>query len=142
MAQTDGWLEAGSGSGDMWDESNGPIQGVYIKKRTNVGPNESNVYTLRTENGEVGVWGSTVINTKFDEIPIGSMVRVEFIGKVSGKRGGSQYKDYQIKYKPDPDAVPLPLSGEVVDEDEDPKDDVVIQDLDNTSSINLDDIPF
>jgi hypothetical protein len=127
MPETDDWIVAGSGSGTMWDESTGPVTGTYVKKRSDVGPNGSMVYTLRYDTGEeVGVWGSSVIDTKFKEIPIGSLVQVMFLGKATGKRG-TQYKDYEVKYKPPQD----PRTGE----------EVAIKDLDATE-VNLDDIPF
>lgn len=123
----DEWITAGSGSGNMWDESTGPVTGTYVKKRSDVGPNSSMVYTLRFENGEeVGVWGSSVIDTKFKEIPVGSLVKVEFLGKVSGKRG-TQYKDYDVKYKPPQN----PITGE----------EIAITELD-APEVSLDDIPF
>ncbi len=93
------WVDTSMSTGNVWDEK-APIQGVLLNRRDNVGPNNSTMYTLKTDQGEVGVWGSTVINTKFSQIPIGSLVRVELLGKAEGK-GGRQYKDYKIQYKPD-----------------------------------------
>lgn len=146
MATNDEWITAGSGSGEMWDEATGPLVGKYIKKRSDVGPNNSMVYTLRKDDGsEVGIWGSIVIDTKFKEIDVGSLVRIEFVGKVSSKTAGrSPYKDYEIKYKPDPNAPAPAPADEMPPEDlSQPKsDDVVIQDLDANQNINLDDIPF
>lgn len=94
----DGWTEAGSSNTPTWDEQT-PIQGKFIKTKSGVGPNKSMLYTLLTKDGEVGIWGSTVLDTKFSEIPHGSEVRVEFLGKATGKNGRSQYKDYKVLYK-------------------------------------------
>lgn len=133
-----GAIKAGGGNGNMWDESTGPVIGKYVKKRSDVGPNGSMVYTLLPEGGEeIGVWGSTVIDGRFKEIPIGSQVGIEYIGKVKSKNGPGQYKDYDIQY--------IPPAGWVQPEEEpEPpqSDDVVVADLDANENINLDDIPF
>jgi hypothetical protein len=139
-----GAIKAGSGSGNMWDENSGPVIGRYIKKRSDVGPNSSMVYTLQPDHGEeVGVWGSTVIDSKFKEIPVGSMVGIEYIGKVSAKRGGSSYKDYDIEYVlPDGGQQPVEAPTERGYADQPEGNDVVIKDLDKNSNIDLDSIPF
>lgn len=94
---TDDWTEIGGGDAnqDMWDRE-GTVQGKFTNKQTEVGPNKSNVYTLTQEDGStIGLWGSTVLDTKFDQIPLGSMVKIESLGKVKGK-GGSSYYDYKV----------------------------------------------
>jgi hypothetical protein len=74
------------------------IEGVYISKKENVGVNNSNVYVLRTEEGElVGVWGSTVLDAKFEKIALDTQVAIEFIGSKMNKSGkGKPYKDFFV----------------------------------------------
>lgn len=103
MSQNDNWddaVEANAQSNETWDStSSTPIVGKYIGMKTNVGPNASNIYNIVNEaDGEIwGVWGSAVIDSKFEEIPVNSRVRIEYLGKKPGKRG--EFKDYSIKYK-------------------------------------------
>lgn len=103
MSQNDNWddaVEANAQSNETWDStSSTPIVGKYIGMKTNVGPNASNIYNIvNEEDGEIwGVWGSAVIDSKFEEIPVNSRVRIEYLGKKPGKRG--EFKDYSIKYK-------------------------------------------
>jgi spore coat protein U-like protein len=85
-------------SGDTWDQAK-PIQGVYKRQLTNVGPNNSAQYVIDTTDGEVAVWGSTVLDNKFESVPVGSEVRVEYLGMAKGKTG-KEYKDYKVQYKP------------------------------------------
>lgn len=133
-----GGIKAGGGNGNMWDESTGPLIGRYIKRRSSVGPNNSNVYTLKPDGGEeIGVWGSTVIDGRFSEIPVGSLVGIEYVGKVKSQSGRSEYKDYDIEYVP-----PEGWYGVNEGLNEPKSDDVVIKDLDPNKNINLDDIPF
>lgn len=98
MGKWDEAIEAGSG--DMWDQT-GVIEGVYIARRENVGPNNSNVYLIRTEEGDKGVWGSTVLDGKFDDIPLNCEVQVEFTG-MSEKAGkfGKHYKEFRVRFIP------------------------------------------
>lgn len=95
-----------AGSGDMWDQE-GIIEGIYVAMRTDVGPNDSNVYLIKTtdeatgEIATVGVWGSTVLDGKFNDIPLNSEVQIEFTG-MSEKKGkfGKYYKEYRVRYIP------------------------------------------
>jgi hypothetical protein len=93
--QDDSWIEVGGGdNNDTWDRT-GTIVGQYVKKQVDVGPNKSNLYTLKTDDGELGVWGSAVLDTKFENISVGSMVKIESLGKTKGQRG-SEYYDYRV----------------------------------------------
>lgn len=91
------WIEV-SESGDAWNQKE-PIEGVFSSTKHDVGPNKSNMYMLQTKDGTTGVWGSTVLDSKFEQIPVGSEVRVSFIGLATGK-SGKEYKDYKVQYKP------------------------------------------
>jgi len=114
MSNSDEWgnaTEANAQSNETWDStSTTPLIGKYIGMKTNVGPNQSNLYNIQNEeDGEIwGVWGSAVIDSKFAEIPLHSRVRIEYLGKKDGKRG--QFKDYSVKYKA-PEAAANPANS-------------------------------
>ena len=102
---SDNWTEAGSASDETWkpETAGDEVTGKLVKKRDNVGANSSNMYYLEQEadNGDtltISVWGSTVLDTKFEEIPMNSMVKIEFLGSVKGK-GPKPYKDFKVLYK-------------------------------------------
>ena len=87
---------AGS-AGSTWDKE-GELNGIYVEKKTNVGAHMSNVYIINTEGDTmVQVWGSTVLDNKFQEIPIGSEVWVECLGETTSKKG-TKYVDYNVEY--------------------------------------------
>ena len=72
------------------------IEGRYILKKENIGAHKSKVYVLETSDGKkIGVWGSTVLDSKFEQIAIGKMVAVEYVGEKTGKTG-STYKDFKV----------------------------------------------
>lgn len=83
---------------ESWSpEEEKEIVGVLVNKEENVGPNESMMYTLETEAGEhVGVWGSTVLNNRMGQIPIGTEVKIVYKGKTTSKKTERQYKDYEV----------------------------------------------
>ena len=108
------WQEVGGGESEMWNRE-GSIEGVYTNSRSNVGPNDSMVYTLKTKDGDVGVWGSTVLDSKFEQIAKGSEVRITSLGKAKSQRG-IEYYDYKVEVKPNEDVekVTSVLGGEVI----------------------------
>lgn len=109
---TDDWTEAGN-AGESWKPENegDTITGTLKQTKENVGINNSNVYVVQVEGEEdpTSVWGSTVLDTKFQEIPLGSMVKITFLGHVKGK-GPKPYKDFKVQYKPNPVADTFPGS--------------------------------
>lgn len=94
------WQEANANNDDMWDLKD-PLEGRYVSKKVGVGANSSMVYTIALPTHNVGVWGSTVLDSKFQEVPIGSEVRVEFLGMNKGK-SGKEYKDFKLLFRPAP----------------------------------------
>lgn len=97
----EGWIDASDNAGTAWDQKK-PIMGTLKAKREKVGPNGSNMYMLEVEGEEglIGVWGSTVLDTKFEQIPVGSMVKVEFVGMTKSEKTGREFKNYKVMYKP------------------------------------------
>lgn len=71
------------------------ISGRYIEKLENIGPNKSNVYVIESNGQRIGLWGSTVIDSKFERITIGKVVAVAYAGIGKSKMGKS-YKDFKI----------------------------------------------
>lgn len=101
---TNDWQEAGSNTESWKPENEGDsIQGLLVAVKDNVGINNSKVYMIEQEGAEeaTSVWGSTVLDTKFQEITIGSEVRIEYLGEQKGK-GPKPYKNYKVLYKPAP----------------------------------------
>lgn len=125
------WKEIKPNMSEAWNgkalDPNSSIDGEYVQKKTEVGPNKSNMYTLRQENGEaIDVWGSTVIDSRFAMVKEGSYVKITFLGEKQGKRGA--YKDYALFVREnastgqteakDSDAMPtLDLEDEIKPED-------------------------
>lgn len=106
----DKWSEVSIESSETWDKKE-PVQGLLVDKKTNVGDNASNLYVIETADGNIGVWGSAVLDTKFSNIKVGTEVKVEFVGKVTNPKTKREYNDYKVYSRE------LPLT-EVVSSDE------------------------
>lgn len=97
---TNSWVEVNSATDSVWSREK-PIEGVYIEKKEGVGRNDSIMYHIKTDKEVVGVWGSTVLDTKFSSIPLNSEVRIEPKGEQVGK-SGTKYLDFSVFYRPAP----------------------------------------
>ena len=76
------------------------LEGVLVGKAENVGPNNSFLFTIEKKGGKkVSVWGSAVLN-KINTLPIGCLIRIEYLGKEKGKRG-TEFKNYKIQVDED-----------------------------------------
>jgi len=88
-------FESTKGSGNVWnptqDAEGNPkfvgtekdiLDGYYIHKKEGVGQNNSNVYTLETEEGVKNeVWGTKLLNDEFEKIRLGKYCRIQWHGK-------------------------------------------------------------
>ncbi len=98
------WQEIGGDSGDMWNRE-GSIEGILVSRQSNVGPNDSMKYNLKTAKGEMGVWGSTVLDSKLEQVTNGSEIRITYLGKASSKGGRGEYHDFKVEVKPAEDTI-------------------------------------
>lgn len=84
---------------EVWDRK-ASIEGLLVDIKSDIGPNESFLYVLKTKEGKVSLWGSTVLDTKFEGIANGSQVRIEPQGKVTSEKSGRTYQDFKVFVKP------------------------------------------
>ncbi len=75
------------------------IQGIYIDREEDVGQFKSNLYNVKTKDGEVKFWGSTVLDSLMEKVPLSSEVKITFQGKKPSKTGKKAWKDYNVMYK-------------------------------------------
>lgn len=96
-ADDDDWIEVQAKNDEIWDRKDTLI-GKYISLQTDVPPHKSKLYTLKTPEGNVGVWGSTVLDSRFENVPIGSVVKIEPRGEAISK-AGKAYQDFGMYHK-------------------------------------------
>ena len=72
------------------------ISGKYIRKEEDVGVYHSNKYTLENENGEIDVFGSTVLDSKFNDVPLGYEVKIIYQGEKPSTPPKKPFKLFQV----------------------------------------------
>jgi len=72
--------------------------GTYVSAETNVGPNKSNLYTFKREDGElISVWGNTILDSRFKNLEEGDKVKIVYEGqKPSQKRPGKFFHSFEV----------------------------------------------
>lgn len=108
-ANDEGWETIVEPYGATWDfDTHSVLIGRYLSTRTveqddlnNPGEKrDANVYEIETaDDGEkVSVWGTYSIDQAFEDIEIGKLVRIEFVGKVN-LDGGRSVRQFKIQTK-------------------------------------------
>jgi hypothetical protein len=72
------------------------ITGVLLKKESNVGANDSNMYTFEVDNKPIAVWGSMVLDTRMVGVQEGEMVKIVFKGLGESSPGKNAPKIFQV----------------------------------------------
>lgn len=75
------------------------LQGKYIDLEENVGRFKSNLYTIKTAQGEIKIWGSKVLDELMKKVDLGLEVRITYNGKQPSKTGKNPWKDFKVEYK-------------------------------------------
>lgn len=81
-----------------WDFKEEPeFIGCFLGVETEVGPNKSNLYSFKKEDGEImAVWGNTILDMRFKNLELGDKVKVIFKGKVKSPKTGREYNDFEV----------------------------------------------
>lgn len=110
MKMSDDWIDVEDENENMESDFEGSIWkpemvdealiGRYVEMEENVGTkNDSTLYHIRKEDGELfKVWGSKLLDGKFDKIPLKSLVKIVYLGKKQSKNG-FMYKVFKVQYK-------------------------------------------
>ena len=77
------------------------VEGLYVAKE--IGKENGNgIYNLQDEAGKVQVvFGTTIIDSKMEIVPVGTYVRIEWIGEEPSNKG-NPLRLFEVKYKPAP----------------------------------------
>ena len=79
----------------FWEDKE--IVGTYVLMEENVGPNRSTLYSLKKDDGSlIGVWGNTLLDSRFKNIQIGDEVRIVYLGKDTSEKTGREFNNYDV----------------------------------------------
>jgi hypothetical protein len=92
------WEEVKDSEDEIWrpEAIGDEISGKYIRREDDVGMYHSTKYTLETERGEVDVFGSTVLDNKFKDIPLGYEVKIVYQGEKPSNPPKKPFKLFQV----------------------------------------------
>jgi hypothetical protein len=101
--KTSVWEEIKDPEDEIWrPEAIGEeISGKYIRREDDVGMYHSTKYTLDTKNGERGVFGSTVLDNKFKDVPLGCEVKIVYQGEKPSTPPKKPFKLFQVFIRKD-----------------------------------------
>jgi len=81
----------------VWPSEPGVLNGVYESKKDDVGPNHSTIYNVRGDDGLLyGIWSTSILNEKFANIPLGTLVNCQYLGLKTSKKSGKNYHSFLI----------------------------------------------
>ena len=108
MNQQDEWQEAKGNSVEtdvIADWSKAPegheLIGYFIDKATGLGENGSTLFVIETAEGKkVGVWGSTVLDERMNQVPVNAKTKITYLGKKNSQKGGRSYHTFEVKFNP------------------------------------------
>jgi len=102
------WQKIEQESGETWDFENSPeLQGVLVRKEEHVGPNDSKMYRIQIESDtegtkEIGVWGNTVLDGRFQKVEVGEEVKLVYLGKEKSPKTNREYHAFDVYHRPSP----------------------------------------
>lgn len=80
------------------------VGGYYTGKKEGVGQNNSTVYeiTMKDSGEKYSIWGSGVLDGKFEEIPLNCEIRITCLGTQQPKTaGGRAYLGFKVEFDKD-----------------------------------------
>ena len=97
----DEWTEIKPTTGEnsvMWNyEEDKQIEGVYQGVKTNIGQNLSNIYSIKTNKGEVlSFWGTALLNDRLSGVVVGDKLKLIYLGKTKSEKTGRSYHNFQV----------------------------------------------
>lgn len=76
------------------------LVGFYKGVEVDIGPNESNLYTFKQENGElIKVWGSSILDTRFKNLEVNEEVKIVYLGTVKSEKSKRNYHNYEVYHR-------------------------------------------
>jgi hypothetical protein len=68
---------------------------VLVAKRK--GEFENQIYDLEYKDRKFTVFGGTVLDRKMEQVGIGTIVRITYLGEKTGEKSKRKYKDYKVE---------------------------------------------
>jgi hypothetical protein len=74
------------------------IEGVLVRKQSNIGENNSMLYSIDTKDGIKNVWGATILDLRMNLVAVESKIRITFLGlSKEVKKGKNPAKIFKVE---------------------------------------------
>jgi len=81
-----------------YEKDGDAIEGILVKVESDVGINNSALYSLETAPGVfISVWGSTILNQRMSLVKIGQKIKITYKGLSEGKPGKNPAKIFKVE---------------------------------------------
>jgi len=78
------------------ENANEEVSGLFIKAESEVGTNNSMLYSMEVDEKPIAVWGSAVLDPKKNAVKPGDMIKIVYLGKGEAKSGKNAPKLYDV----------------------------------------------
>lgn len=74
------------------------IEGILVRVQSDVGENESNLYSIENSNGVLNVWGSAILDERMTLAKIGDKIKITYKGLAKEcKKGKNPAKIFKVE---------------------------------------------
>jgi hypothetical protein len=81
-----------------YEKDEDSIEGVLIRVQEKIGPNESMLYSIETQEGEVkSVWGATLLDSRMALVKVGDKIKITYKGLGEAKSGHNAPKIFKVE---------------------------------------------
>jgi len=89
-------------TGNFWTpkKEGETLEGLYINKESNVGPNKSNIYYFEKleDHESIQVWGTTILDQRMMPVKIGQQVLITYKGLGEKGKGKNAPHIWKVEY--------------------------------------------
>ena len=78
------------------------IEGILVKKQSDVGVNKSMLYSLDTVDGIKNVWGSAILDSRMSLVQLEDKIKITFKGIGEAKGGNNAPKIFKVEVDREP----------------------------------------
>ncbi|MBU2395713.1 MAG: hypothetical protein KKH70_20455 [Gammaproteobacteria bacterium] len=86
------------------------IEGVFVQVQSNIGPNDSMLYSIETPEGVKNVWGATILDQRMALVNVGEKIKITYQGKAEARAGKNAAKIFKVEVDKE-DEVPVVKVG-------------------------------
>lgn len=73
------------------------IEGILVRKQSDIGLNKSMLYSVETPEGVENVWGATILDERMALVKEGKKVRITYKGLAEAKAGKHAAKIFKVE---------------------------------------------